>query len=136
MATKDDLETRADELVNFASTNAISLHTALGNQFPAVLNVPLATWNIVVTIASVCVAITCLKEMGLPAERESDLLGRVERHLIRLNKNAVSGIEDCKAFFERTYPARVASEIDDRKFAGSDTTGTWIAWNTIRPRVD
>ena len=126
----DPLQAKADTLVEAAKVNAIALYTTAAPQFPSMARLDKRHWDFIVTIAGVFMAATRLNSLKLPVARHDALMQRVGERALAFAPDALGAFDDCKALFESNFDSLTAARHDP-KFIGSDSLGTWIAWNTI-----
>jgi hypothetical protein len=127
----DTLRERAERLVPSANIHATSLFVPMLDQFPLLRDVKPDQWDFVVTIASVFIAATRLRNLkteDTPRERQMEMIARGLADWDQ--KNGVRGFEDCKAMYERTFDGLTNAHADPR-FIASDALGWWIVWNLL-----
>jgi hypothetical protein len=127
----DTLRERAERLVPSANIHATSLFVPMLDQFPLLRDVKPDQWDFVVTIASVFIAATRLRNLKTEGASEEKLMEMVAHGLADWDqKNGIRGFEDCKAIYERTFDALTNSHADPR-FIASDALGWWTVWNLL-----
>lgn len=130
-AKTDTLRECAERLVPSANMHASSLFVPMLDQFPLLRNVKPDQWDFVVTIASVVIAATSLRNLKKDDTQEEEVMDIVARGLTGWDQqNGLRGFEDCKAMFERTFDGLTNAHADPR-FIASDALGWWIVWNLL-----
>jgi hypothetical protein len=125
----DALRERAQRLVRSANIHATSLYVPMLHQFPLLRNVNPDQWDFVVTIASIFIAATRLRNLQKEDTPEEKLMEIVALGLADWDqKNGVRGFEDCKTMYKRTFDALTNAHADPR-FITSDALGWWTVWN-------
>jgi TPR repeat protein len=126
----DPLIEQADTLVHVATGAAIGMFMPLFERFSVIHKVNEKQFDFFVTIASVFIAATRLRNLNLGESREGRLMDIVSKHLAEWNpKHGFDAFEDCKSFFDRKVAE--VSHASDPHFATADTIGAWVAWNIL-----
>lgn len=132
----DPLNDSADKLVDAARTNAASLYIAMSmsGEFALLRDVKEDDWDFFVTVASVFLAATCLRNLGVGDAREEKLTDRVRQQFVQWDDPQKSwrAFEDCKSFFEQRNDALTKLGHEPRVVA-SDAIGNWVVLNLRRP---
>jgi len=126
----DPLLERAQNLVQAAQINAVSMFTSLLDRFPILREVDVEHSDFILTVASVFIAATRLNNLHLGDEREERLLEVVAERLDQWKPDGTRGFEDCKELFEREFDQLTEAEGEPR-FVSSDALGKWIIWNIL-----
>jgi len=130
-AKTDPLRERAERLVPSANIHATSLFVPMLDEFPLLRSVKPDQWDFVVTIASVFIAATRLRNLKKEDTLEEKLMDIVARGLADWDqKNGIRGFEDCKAMYEGSFDVLTNAHADPR-FIASDALGWWIVWNLL-----
>jgi hypothetical protein len=130
-AKSDPSRERAEQLVPSARIYATTSFVPMLDQFPFLRNVTPDHWDFVLTVASVFIAATRLKNLRMESIREENLMEIVAHGLSDWDsKNGIRGFEDCKAFFERTNDVLTNAHADT-SFIAADSLGGWIIWNLL-----
>jgi hypothetical protein len=126
----DPLLERAENLVQFAQTNAVAMFTPLLDRFPILRQVDTEHSDFILTVASVFMAATRLNNLGLGDDCEERLMDVVTERLDQWKPDAIRGFEDCKGLFESEFD-RLTKAGHEPRFVGSDAVGKWIVWNIL-----
>jgi hypothetical protein len=134
----DPLARRADELMQSAQMNAISMFAPLVERFPLLREAQSTRWDLVVVVAGVFMAVMGLTELKVGRTRKQTLLNAVEGLLGKLDGgNGLRLFHDCSAFFLR-YSKMLAKTGQPSRLARSDAVGFWMVWNLLErwPEAD
>lgn len=125
----DPLEQNAMALVPLAEVAALQSYDQRSD-LGAPANTDQHWWRFIVTVATVFVAATRLRNLNVGQKREGRLMAIVAREFENWHPRAREAFEDCKAFFDRSYDGMASAGADSR-FVSSDPVGGWIAWNIL-----
>jgi hypothetical protein len=125
MAVKEELEEQVVNLVPAAVGLAASSYTTVRDEFPEIDSVPVDSWDLCVTTASVFVGLAHLSELGLPERRRRALSESVVAEFEKREPRAWTALENCRDLVQRNYSALEGVE----ETAEADSIGWWIVWN-------
>ena len=127
----DPLLWKADNLVQIAGMNAVTMFETLLKKFSFLREVDVKQWDFILTIAGVFIAVTRLVDLGLRGNRQRKLMRKVGAKLTQWDPtNGRRAFEDCASFYERTFD-ELTSLGDEPRFVGSDALGSWVVWNVL-----
>lgn len=144
----DPLLPKAEQLVDVARVQAMSLHTVLLDFLNDLANKGEATyddflddlllsdtehWNLILTVAGIFIAASRLNHLGISDTRKKGLMRVIAERVQEWRPDGVDCFNDCKTIFEQNYDL-LATEPEyqnEPRFLGSDSLGIWIVWNLI-----
>lgn len=126
----DPLLKKAENLVQSAQVNAVTLFVPLLDRFPLLRQVDPRHWDYVVTVAGVFIAVTRLTQLRLDDNREERLLDVITGRLNQWQSDSILGFANCRELFESEFDRLTKAEHEAR-FVGSDALGKWIVLNVL-----
>jgi hypothetical protein len=105
---------------------------SLEQRFPVPAGTHLRQWDLLVTTASVFVALTRLNHEPLPASCVNSICDIVTRNLRAWRQDALPAFDNCKSFYDRTMDAGQLSG----PFQSADAVGAWVIFGLLgRPPI-
>ena len=123
---RDPLDAKAEKLVPFCKTWAITSFTPAMNQFQFIQACKPDDWDFFATVASVTVALQLLTR-ETPPERFKHLNGISQTKLKEWDARAPSAAMDCMEFVYRTM-----ERVERPEGKLQQAFGLWVIWNLLQ----